>query len=229
MLNRFLLFSLLKFLFLSLFIVLSGCNKDNENGQAPKIPDKNSVGCLITNDFYAVHFSAYLKPTGNIQGIDKAALLRPFCRELPTYGQVFFGADLIDKDIREKPIGARVIELEKPDFLTLLLHKTQPTKEIRTLLEVPAQVYAKGVVEANANIDKDGYYALELSIGGEEALSEEDHLKIPFYVGKAAPLKILGYPLELAIAASAGVILLLSILFLIYRIFCKRRKNNPDI
>ncbi len=168
------------FLVLASFLMIGGslvgCDKFSSK---PQIEDINSVGCLITNDFYAVHFSAYLKPqnTQNAGEGDKKALLTPYCQELPTPGKAFFAADLIDRDIRKTPIGIRIVEIEKTE------EKVDDFKEIRTISEVEPKLYPRGVVEAQADIDKNGDYILTLIIGGEEALSAEDRLKIPFHVG----------------------------------------------
>lgn len=164
--------------FLSILVatILSGCDMSEKLGTPPQIADVNSVGCLVANDFYAVHFSAYLKPK---QGDDRTALLTPYCQELPDIGQAFFAADLIDRDIRQTPIGIRVVEIEKTG------DKPDDFKELRELNTIEAKIYSKGVVEAQANLDKKGDYALILIIGGEEALGEEDKLKITFHVGKS--------------------------------------------
>ncbi len=167
----------MKKIFLSALIsgLLTGCNTSEKLGTPPQIADVNSVGCLIANDFYAVHFSAYLKPTENNN--DREALLTPYCQELPSEGRVFFAADLIDRDIRQTPIGIRVIEIKKTG------NNLTDFKEIRELNKVEPKIYSKGVVEAQADLDKKGDYALILSIGGEEAVSDEDKLKITFHVG----------------------------------------------
>ena len=166
-----------KFILGALFVsVLAGCDTSEKLGTPPQIADVNSVGCLIANDFYAVHFSAYLKPK---QGNEREALLTPYCQELPDVGKVFFSADLIDRDIRKTPIGIRVVEIEKTG------NKSSDFKEIRELNQVEPKIYSKGVVEAQADLDKKGDYALILIIGGEEAISEDDRLKVTFHVGKS--------------------------------------------
>ena len=157
--------------------VLAGCDTSEKLGTPPQIADTNSVGCLVANDFYAVHFSAYLKP---LEGNDREALLKPYCQELPFEGKAFFAADLIDRDIRKTPIGIRVIEIEKTG------DKADDFKEIRELNKVEPKIYSKGVVEAQADLDKKGDYALILLIGGEDAISDEDRLKITFHVGKSS-------------------------------------------
>lgn len=165
---------------LLLTLVLSGCDRD-KLGTQPQIPDPLSQGCLITNDFYAVHFSVYVKTTlAPKDAKDREALLKPYCQELPNTGKAFFSADLIDRDIRKTPISVRVVELE---LIGSDDSKPESFKEVRTISEVPAQLYAKGVVEAQADIAKNGYYALYLMIGGEEAISDEDKMRIAFHVG----------------------------------------------
>ena len=115
-------------------LLLTSCSND-KLGTPPQIADINSVGCLIANDFYAVHFSAYLKPTTPREGNDREALLKPYCQELPTIGKAYFSADLIDRDIRKTPIGIRVVEIEKTGENPLEF------KEIRTLNEVQPKIY----------------------------------------------------------------------------------------
>ncbi|MEI7795757.1 MAG: hypothetical protein WCI06_03890 [Methylococcaceae bacterium] len=157
---------------------LTGCDMSEKLGTPPQISDVNSVGCLVANDFYAVHFSAYLKPTMPQQGDDRNALLKPYCQELPDIGKAFFAADLIDRDIRKTPIGIRVIEIEKTGS------KLSDFKEIRELTHVEPKIYSTGVVEAQVDLDKKGDYTFILLIGGEEAISDEDKLKILFHVGE---------------------------------------------
>lgn len=197
---------------LALGLMLSGCDKFSSK---PQIEDINSVGCLIENDFYAVHFSAYLKPEGqNAQDSDKKALLTPYCQDLPSPGKAFFAADLIDRDIRKTPIGIRVIEIEKTG------KKAEDFKELRVISEVEPKLYPRGVVDTQANIDKNGEYILILVIGGEEALSAEDRLKIPFHVGGY----LFGLPKQTLMIISGSVLAGIAIISLV--VFYLRRKRN---
>ena len=164
------------FIFNALCASLLVACETSDKANVPQIADINSVGCLVANDFYAVHFSAYLKPK---IGDEKTALLTPYCQELPEIGKAFFAADLIDRDIRQTPIGIRVVEIQQSE------NAPNNLKEIRELNSVPPKIYSKGVVEAQANLDKEGDYALILLIGGEDAISEEDKLKITFHVGQS--------------------------------------------
>lgn len=211
----------------SLFILLSlltGCDSD-KLGTKPQVPDLNSVGCLITNDFYAVHFSVYVKSsTVKQDSSDREALLKPYCQELPRTGKAFFGVDLIDRDIRKTPIGIRVVELE---LIGSDDSKPEDFKEVRTITEVPPKIYSKGVVEAQADINKNGYYAMILLIGGEEAISDEDKLRIAFHVGgdpDALPKKTL-----MLIAGGAGLLTCLIIALIVWYRKKRKVKNTPNV
>jgi len=199
---------------LLLSTLLHGCDKLTFDDK-PQIEDINSVGCLITNDFYAVHFSAYLK---SADGNDRDALLRPYCQDIPGVGKAFFAADLIDRDIRKTPIGVRVVEVQKtgdkPDDFT----------ELRTIAEFPAKLYPRGVVEAQADIDKNGDYVLVLIVGGEEALADEDKLKIPFTVG-GNPY---GLSTNLLIALATGLVVIISAVALMIVLRKKRNAKSTQ-
>lgn len=203
---------------LSSALLTTGCNNDKDQlGTPPQIADINSVGCLIANDFYAVHFSAYLKPSSP-KSDERKALLTPYCQALPDIGKAFFSADLIDRDIRKTPIGIRVVEIEKTG------DKPTDFKEVRTLNEVEAKIYTKGVVEAQADLDKKGDYALILAIGGEEAISEEDRLKITFHVGDMPLFSTLSENMQIALAG--GIPAFIAFISGIYFFRRKRNKQN---
>ncbi len=191
--------------------LLTGCDISEKLGTPPQIADVNSVGCLVTNDFYAVHFSAYLKPKSPQQGNDRDALLKPYCQELPDTGKAFFTADLIDRDIRKTPISIRIVEIEKTG------DKQIDFNEIRELNYIAPQIYSTGVVQAQAELNKKGDYALILLIGGEEAISNEDKLKIIFHVG-ANPFE-LSKKVQIALSSFA----MLSVIGGIY--FYRRKRD----
>ncbi len=158
-------------------LLLSGCEQlglaNKQNTQLGKRPD---LDCIIANDFYAVHFSTYLQPVKDEMQAESKAAFVPFCQKIPRAGKMFFTADLIDRDIRATPIAIRLVEVEKtgqkaPDDL----------REIRTLSEIPAKLYPRGAVEAQAEIDKNGDYALYLLIGDAEM--EDDRFRISLEVG----------------------------------------------
>lgn len=214
---------------LLLSVVLTACDYLKNRGKTPQIQDLNSVGCLIANDFYAVHFSAYLKPTQNIRELkesEREALLKPYCQEIPKPGKLFFSADLIDRDVRQTPVGVRIVELEKTgDDET----KMESFKEVKTIAEIAAQPYPRGVVEAQAELTKNGHYAMILLIGGEEALAEDDKLKVLFHVG-GNPF---GLSRQMLIYIGGGLAVLISLIILTFWIVKKRNgkalaNNAPE-
>jgi hypothetical protein len=200
---------------LVLLLCLSACDKLginlNKNTSSP-LGNRPDLDCIIANDFYAVHFSAYIQPAKGETNPDPKAAFVPYCQKIPKPGKMFFTADLIDRDIRTTPIGIRVVEVEKtgqkaPDDI----------REIRTVAEIPSKLYPRGAVEAQAEIDKNGDYVLFLMIG--EAMEDDDKFRVPLAVGvdpNALTVK--------EIAAIAGGVLLLAGLIALIFVVKSRRK-----
>lgn len=156
---------------------LGGCEKfDFGTKQSNALGNRPDLDCIIANDFYAVHFSAYIQPEKLDKTVDPKAAFVPYCQKIPHAGKMFFTADLIDRDIRTTPIGIRMVEVEKTG---------QPApndiRELRTVAEIDSKLYPRGAVEAQANIDKNGDYVLYFLIG--EAIEEDDKFRVPLEVG----------------------------------------------
>ncbi len=200
----------LRFIYVATLLIgalsLSGCDKLGfGTKQSNALGNRPDLDCIIANDFYAVHFSAYIQPSKDDKNADPKAAFVPYCQKIPRAGKMFFTADLIDRDIRSTPIGIRLVEVEKTG---------QPapndTREIRTVAEIPSKLYPRGAVEAQADIDKNGDYVLFLMIG--EAMEDDDKFRVPLEVGVDPN----GMPMHLiAIAAVAGL-LLIGLIFLVY-------------
>ncbi len=168
-------------LLFSIFVVL-GCSKKNITAPV-QFDYKETVGCLVTNDWYAIHFSAYIKPDGDLENITGKArnkLLRSYCKEIPRSGSLYFTADLADDDAREMPIGIRLV---KQELIGEDDKKSENFRDIATIVEVPAQLYPRGMVEAQVDLREEGHYALYLIIGEEGTVSDESILKIPMNIG----------------------------------------------
>ena len=171
---------LLPILFVSIFLLPACSPKDKT---APVQFDYNPAGCLVTNDFYAVYFSAYIKPEGNLaetKGKDRDNLLRSYCKNIPSTGLIYLTADLVDDDVRETPVSIRLVEQELIGDDEKI---AENFRDIRTVSEVESKLYPRGVVQTQVELDKNGYYALYLMIGEGDVIAEEDILKIPFVVG----------------------------------------------
>jgi hypothetical protein len=199
---------------------LSACSSPGYNDNPSQTMTKATVGCLVANDFYAVYFSAYLKPSGeaaNVKAKDKKALFRSYCKDIPSTGTAYFTADLVGEELRQMPIGIRIVEQE---FVGGDETKAESFKDLRTLAEIPAKTYPRGAVEAHVDLDKNGYYAIYLMIG-EEAISDEDRLRIPLHIGVDPDAK----PVWIRMATAIGIIFGFAIIsFVAFRIM--RRRND---
>lgn len=196
-------------------LLLNGCDKLGFGAkQSNALGNRPELDCIIANDFYAVHFSAYIQPSKDNKTADPKAAFVPYCQKIPRPGKMFFTADLIDRDIRTTPIGIRLVEVEKtgqkaPDDI----------REIRTVAEIPSKLYPRGAVEAQADIDKNGDYVLYLLIG--DAVEEDDKFRVALEVGvdpNAVSVQ------QIALAA-LGVILLGGLTLLAY-LYKFKRKNE---
>jgi hypothetical protein len=202
-------------------LLLTACESPGYNDNPSQVMTKATVGCLVATDFFAVYFSAYIKPEGEstrMTAEDKKALFRSYCKDIPTTGTAFFTADLVGSELREMPIGIRIVEQELTGGDDT---KAENFKDLRTIAEIPAKLYPRGAVEAQAKIDKNGYYAIYLMIGGEEAISDDDKLRIPLHVGVDPDAK----PIATRVAMGVGVTLGFALIgFVAYRFM--RRRNN---
>lgn len=209
--------------FLSIgMLLVSACSNPGYNDNPSQQMTKATVGCLVATDFYAVYFSAYVQPTGENNKVkDRKALFRSFCKDIPTTGKAFFTADLVGSELREMPIAIRIVEQE---FTGGDESKAENFKDNRILAEIPASVYAKGVVEAQVQLDKKGFYAIYLLIGGDEALSDDDKIRIPLHVGADPDAKPTRTYMLIAIGAIVGLAI---IGFVAYR-FIRRSKAEQS-
>lgn len=186
-------------------LLLTGCEQLGFGAkQSNALGNRPDLDCIIANDFYAVHFSAYLQPNKEALTPDNKAAFVPFCQKIPRAGKMFFTADLIDRDIRATPIGIKLVEVEKtgqkaPDDI----------REIRTITEIPAKLYPRGAVEAQADVDKNGDYLLYFLIG--DAIEEDDKFRVPLEVGvdpnDNTLVLILGIAIALAVMLGMGFLL----------------------
>jgi hypothetical protein len=139
----------------------------------------SNMECLVGNDFYAVHFTAIQPGRQKDERTDFAK----YCQEVPTVGKTYLSIDLLDRDVRKTPVALKVVEEEFNE------DDGRPAKELRTVTELPAKIYNNGVADIAADITQPGHYALIATIG-EGALSEDDHLRIPFTVGLEGAAKV---------------------------------------
>jgi len=163
-------------------LLLSACSNPGYNDNPSQQRSDGRVGCLAATEFFAVYFNVHIQPFGDRpdERITKE-VFRSYCEEIPLPGRVYFTADLVGPELRKTPLALRVAEQE---FAGYGFSLTPAYRDLRSLLEVPAAIYAKGVVESRFELEHDGHYAVYLTRGGEEAATDNDRLRIPLIVGE---------------------------------------------
>jgi hypothetical protein len=64
-------------------------------------------GCMQSNDYYVVNFAAYqVNPN---QANDSRSLPEAECIDLPTTGKTQIAIDLLDLDVRKKPVALKIL------------------------------------------------------------------------------------------------------------------------
>jgi len=178
----------------------------------------SNMGCLVGNDFYAVHFTAIQE---GVQKGETTAFAK-YCQEVPAVGKTYLSIDLLDRDVRKIPIALKVVEEEFNE------DDGRPPKVIRTLNEAPAKIYGNGVADIPASITQPGHYALIATVGGE-AVSEDDRLRIPFTVAieGGAAVNWLGRITGAIVLMFFGVMLFIGIRT--YRAYRPKREPGLEI
>lgn len=165
--------------FAAISVLALSSDAQAEPRSARQAYSSSNMGCLVGNDFYAVHFTAIQE--GRQKG--EATDFTKYCQEIPTVGKTYLSVDLLDRDVRKTPIALKVVEEEFSE------DNGRPPKELNALAQTPPKIYASGTADIQASIDKPGHYALIVTIG-EEAISEDERLRIPFTVAVEGVAKV---------------------------------------
>ncbi len=112
--------------------------------------------CVERTGSSLIHFAAYQLEVSPTQ---------EFCTSLPQVGSTILVFDLIDEALRKRPAAIRVVE-------------TGNAAEPRIVLDVPAQTYLNGVVNAEITFDAPGQYAAIVTLE-----NPYDQITFPFSVG----------------------------------------------
>jgi hypothetical protein len=96
-------------------------------------------GCMQSNEYYIANFAAYHSDPQ--QPKNEKTLLTALCQEIPSTGATQITVDLLDRDVRNKPVVVKVL-----DAAGKVLAETSPT------------VAKQGVVTVNANFPVAGNY-----------------------------------------------------------------------
>lgn len=119
--------------------------------------DRGPITCVISNDGYDVHFTAYARasPEDGMPGEDEPPV--QFCQDLPATGPTHLTMDLMNREARTRPVAVRVVREgdDEPEG-----DDPQASVPKNPLLDVPSKVYPTGVVEADVGLDEPGEYAV---------------------------------------------------------------------
>jgi hypothetical protein len=153
-------------------------------------------GCMLSNDYYVVNFAAYqFDPT---QAKNAKILPQAECVDLPTTGKTQISIDLLDLDIRKKPVALKIIR-----------------EDGQTLAELPMAVVKQGVLTTTVDFKVSGKYQAILTVDDSDLNMplELTALQIPLTVALVNETSGAGNGL-LIIFAAIGVVVTLAAYFL---------------
>ena len=152
--------------------------------------DWGPITCVVSNDGYHVHFSAYARasPEDGVPGEAEPPV--PFCQDLPATGPTHLTLDLMDREARTQPVAVRVVREGDDDSDDDSKEASVPKSP---LLEVPSKIYPTGVVEADVGLDEPGEYAVLVDFD-KGAGHGQGQVRIPLRVGQSGglPTMIIG-------------------------------------
>ncbi len=159
---------------LSVLIQATGwaASSPRDKGNSQQMYPGASMTCLMTNDFYAVHFTALQPGRRDTEATDFVK----YCQDIPAPGKTYLSVDLLDRESRKLALTLRLVEEQVSEDGTA--HKI-----LTTLKETPPKVYKNGVADIHAELDHVGHYALIITFGDESEGTEDDRLRIPFRIG----------------------------------------------
>lgn len=139
--------------------------------------DRGPITCVVSNDGYDVHFTAYARvsPEDGTPGEGKPPA--PFCQDLPATGPTHLTMDLMNREARTRPVAVRVVRKGDDD------PQTSVTKSL--LLDVPSKIYPTGVVEAEVGLNEPGEYAVLVDF---DKAAGRGQVRIPLRVAQSAGL-----------------------------------------
>ncbi|OAI14693.1 MULTISPECIES: hypothetical protein [Methylomonas] len=125
-------------------------------------------GCMLSNDYYVVNFAAYqFDPT---QAKDSKALPQAECVDIPATGKTQLSVDLLDLDVRKKPVALKILR-----------------EDGQIIAELPMTVAKQGVLTTTVDFKTPGKYQAILSVDDTDlnTAPEVGALHMPLTVGLA--------------------------------------------
>lgn len=160
-------------------------------------------GCMQTNDYYVVNFAAY--QISSSQAKDSKGLPEAECIDLPATGKTQIAIDLLDLDLRKKPVALKILR-----------------EDGQTVAELPMAVVKQGVLSTTVDFKTAGKYQAVLTV-------DDTDLKTPLAVSA------LHIPITVAMVAGQsggqnGLLILFSIIALIVAAaaYCVPRLLKPQ-
>lgn len=102
-------------------------------------------GCMHSNDYYVVNFAAYQIDPNRAK--DGSPLPQAECTELPATGKTQLSIDLLDLDVRKKPVALKVLR-----------------EDGQSIAELPMGVVKQGVLSVNVDFKTAGKYQAVISV-----------------------------------------------------------------
>ncbi len=171
----------------------NACSRDQGNGG--QADDRSKLACVVTTDFYIVHFTAYQEPADADRN-DRLKAFSPYCQDLPRTGKSYLTVDMLDADVKDTPISVRVVAIVED-------------KSAREIAVLPAKTYKTGIVEVVADLAEAGEYLLELKVGS--GASDDESLRIPLRVALHPPLRERAALLVLGLGVFVGIVALIAL------------------
>ena len=102
-------------------------------------------GCMQSNDYYVVNFAAYqFDPNLNK---DSKTLPQAECIDLPMTGKTQVSIDILDLDVRKKPVALKILR-----------------EDGQTIAELPMAVVKQGVLSTTVDFKTAGKYQAVLTV-----------------------------------------------------------------
>ena len=154
------------------------------DAQPQQQEDRGPITCVVSNDGYDVHFTAYARASPEDGMPGEAEPPVQFCQDLPATGPTHLTLDLMNREARTQPLAVRVVREGDED--------PEASVPKRPLLDVPSKIYPTGVVEAEVGLDEPGEYAVLVNFDNGAGRGQ---VRIPLRVGQSGGLPTIIGPL----------------------------------
>lgn len=125
-------------------------------------------GCMQSNDYYIANFAAYQLDVNRAE--NDRTIPEPECVDLPRIGKTQIAVDMLDRDVRRKPVAMKITAADG-----------------RVLAETPMAEPKQGVLSTEVNFPTPGHYQIALYINDTDLNLplETGALRIPLAVAVA--------------------------------------------